>query len=90
MNSKTTYVLTIATIAIATATLAISPMVTQVFASFSGSNGEGHETTQTCTNNGGKVKEGPCGGNSAQSDNNADTTTTTRGKSNNIADQETR
>jgi hypothetical protein len=93
MNIKTTLI--IATIAIAATTLAISPMVTNpAFAStFPGSNGQGHETTitETCTNNGGKVKEGPCGGNSAESDNNDDTTTTitTAGKSTNEKDRDT-
>jgi hypothetical protein len=89
MNTK----ITLGIMTLSALTLVLTPVVVSTtFASFSGSQGQGHETTEetTCTNNGGKVKEGECGGNSAQSDNNDETTTTTTtaGKSDHIKDQD--
>jgi hypothetical protein len=86
MNTK----ITLGIVAFSALALALAPVVVSTaFASFNGANGQGHDEEQTCTNNGGKVKEGECGGNSAQSDNNDETTTTFRGNSNNEADCET-
>jgi hypothetical protein len=86
MNSKTT--LTIATIAIAAAMLAISPMANQAFASFSGSQGRGHTVEETCEGPSGNIKEGDCPGQSEKSDSQSETETTFAGKSRNEKDKD--
>jgi hypothetical protein len=86
MNSKTT--LTIAIIAIAVAMIAISPMANQAFASFSGSQGRGHQTEETCVGPSGNIKEGDCPGQSEKSDSQDETETTFAGRSNNVKDRD--
>jgi len=86
MNSKTT--LTIATIAIAAAMLAISPMANQAFAStFPGSQGQGHEEEEECVQGDRSFGE-DCPGESQKNPNRLECDTTFAGKSDNIKDQD--
>ena len=86
MNSKTT--LTFATIAMAAAMLTISSMAGQAFAStFPGSQGQGHEETDTCVQGDRSFGE-DCPGESQKSPNRDECTTITAGKSDNIKDQD--
>jgi hypothetical protein len=85
MTSKTTYTLTIVTIAIAATMLAISPMANQVLAQdFPGSGGQGHQRDTNCTQ-GGRDLGDECPGKSEEHNKNRDECTTVfAGKSDTI------
>jgi hypothetical protein len=83
MTSKTTYALTIATIAIAAAMLAISPMASQVYGQ--GLQGKGHTKDTSCTQDGRDLGD-ECPGKSEKSPNRDECTTIFAGKSDNVKD----
>jgi hypothetical protein len=65
MNTNKVTFTAIAVIAVALSLAVVPALTSQVFAAFP-NEGKGH--TETCTNGGGKVKEGDCPGQSEKAD----------------------